>query len=79
MIDLIRSFFVSVGEFFSNIWDALVFFFVELTQFFKMLSPALKFFQILLSTIHPIFLAFGVAMLVVLLIYIIIGRTAGGD
>lgn len=79
MFDLIKSFFQSIGEFFSNIWEFLVFVWDELTQFFRMLKPAISFFQQLLSSIHPLFLAFGIAMLVVLLLYIIIGRTAGGD
>lgn len=79
MLDFLRSFFESVGEFFSNIWNFLVFIWEEITQFFRMLSPALKFFQMLISTIHPVFLAFGVGILVVLILYIIIGRNAGGD
>lgn len=79
MLEFLRSFFTSIGEFFSNIWNFLVFIWEEITQFFRMLSPALKFFQTLISTIHPLFLAFGLAMLVVLILYVIIGRTAGGD
>lgn len=79
MIDLIYSFFTSIGEFFSKIWDFITMIWEELTQFFKILSPALKFFQGLLSSLPPVFLAFGLAMLVVLVLYIIIGRTAGGD
>ena len=79
MFELLRNFFVSVGDFFTKVWDILTFVFEEISQFFKMLSPALKFFQTLINTIHPLFLAFGLAMLVVLVLYIILGRTAGGD
>lgn len=79
MLEMIQSFFTSVGEFFSKIWDFIVMIWEELTQFFKILSPALRFFQSLLSSLPPVFLAFGLAMLVVLILYVILGRTAGGD
>lgn len=79
MLQMIQSFFESIGEFFSRIWDFLTFVFNEITTFFKMLSPALKFFQSLLSSIPPLFYAFGIAMLIVLILYVILGRNAGGD
>lgn len=79
MLEFLRSFFVSIGEFFSNIWSFLVFLWEEITQFFRILTPALIFFQNLISTIHPVFLSFGLAILVVLILYVIIGRNAGGD
>lgn len=79
MLQMIQSFFESIGEFFSKIWDFLVMIWEEITQFFKILAPALKFFQGLLSSLPPVFLAFGLAMLVVLILYVILGRTAGGD
>lgn len=79
MFDWIQNFLVSVGEFFSKIWQFLVFVWEELTQFFKILAPAVNFFSSLIRSIHPVFLAFGLAILVVLIVYIIIGRTAGGD
>ena len=79
MIQLIQSFFESIGEFFSKIWDFIVMIWEELTQFFKILGPTIKFFQHMLTFLPGIYLGFGIALLVVLLLYIIIGRTAGGD
>lgn len=69
----------SIAEFFTNIWSFLTWVWDQITQFFKILAPALSFFQSLLSSIPPLFLAFAVAILVVLIIYIILGRNAGGD
>lgn len=79
MMQMIQSFFEAIGGFFTKVWDILTFVFNEITTFFKMLSPVLKFFQSLLSSIPPLFYAFGIAMLVVLILYVILGRNAGGD
>lgn len=79
MLQTITSFFESVGEFFTKVWDFLCFVFDEITQFFQILKPAIGFFQSLITNMHPVFLGFGTAMLVVLIIYTIIGRNAGGD
>lgn len=79
LLEFIQNVFQSIAEFFSKIWEILVFIFDELTQFFKMISPAIKFFQTLFTTLPPIFVVFGIAMLAVMIIYVILGRTAGGD
>lgn len=79
MFEFLRNFADQIGQFFSKIWDILVFIFEELTQFFKLIKPAVNFFQTLLTSLPPVYLIFGIAILAVLIIYIIIGRTAGGD
>ena len=79
MLQTLIDFFESLGEFFTKIWEFLCFIFDEVTQFFQILKPAIGFFQSLISNIHPVFFAFGTAMLIVLIIYTIIGRNAGGD
>lgn len=79
MFEFLRNFADQIGEFFSKLWEIITFIFDELTQFFKMIKPAITFFQTLLTSLPPVFLAFGIAMLAVLIIYVILGRTAGGD
>lgn len=79
MFEFFRNFADQIGQFFSKLWDIITFIFDELTQFFKMIKPAITFFQTLLTSLPPVFLGFGIAMLAVLIIYVVLGRTAGGD
>lgn len=79
MVAFFTNFFTQIGDFFSKIWDFLVFIWEEITTFFKMISPALKFFTSMVTSLPPVFYFFGIAMLAVLILYVILGRTAGGD
>lgn len=78
-MQVIIDFFTSIGEWFSNAWEIVKYVFQEIAEFFKMLKPGVDFFRSLLGSLPPIFLGFGIAMLLVLLLYVILGRTAGGD
>lgn len=79
MLDAIVSFFQQLGEFFTTVWNLVKFAFGELVQFFKMVGSALAFVWSIINIIPTIYLAFGVCLILVLIIYIIVGRTAGGD
>lgn len=79
MIDLLHSFFASIAEFFQTVWNFVSFIFGELIDFFRMVGSAVSFAFSIISFIPSIYLAFGIAMLLVLIIYIIVGRNAGGD
>lgn len=75
----IFDFFNSIGEFFNNVWDVIKYIFEQITEFFKMLKPGVDFFISLLSSLPPLFLGFGITMIIVLILYVVLGRTAGGD
>ena len=88
MLDAIVSFFQQLGEFFTTVWNLVKFAFGELVQFFKMVGSALSFIWSIINIIPTmrqayslptIYLAFGICLILVLIIYIIVGRTAGGD
>ena len=79
MVAFFESAFTAIGEFFTKVWDILVFIWDELTTFFRMIAPAIKFFTDMLQNLPSLFFYFGLAMLIVLVVYVIIGRTAGGD
>lgn len=79
MLEFINGVLESIANFFSRIWDIFGWLFSNITMFFKIIKPAINFFQSLLSTIPSVYFGFGLAMLVVLIIYVILGRQAGGD
>lgn len=79
MISFLQGFFQSIAEFFSNIWNILTFIFDEMTQFFLIVKQSIVFFHQVLGSLPTIFVVFGIAMLTVLIIYVVIGRNAGGD
>ena len=78
-MQIITDFFTSIGHFFSSFWDIVVYVFKELKALFILLKAGLQFWLDMLGTMPVVFLGFGVAMITVLLLYVIIGRTAGGD
>lgn len=79
MLQFLQDVFQQIAEFFTKVWDIITFIFDEITQFFKMIMPAVQFFVSLLVSLPPVFKVFGIAMISVLILYIILGRTAGGD
>lgn len=79
MLSTISTFFEGLASFFSRVWEIITFVFEELTQFFLIVKQSLVFFGKLIGSIPPVFTIFGIAMLVVLIVYVILGRTAGGD
>ena len=71
--------FSSIFQFFSNIWQGLVWLWDQITQFFQIIKPAIHFFMVLVGSIPTFFYVFAVAILLVCIVYIILGRNAGGD
>lgn len=78
MIQFLQTFFQSIAEFFSKIWSFLTGIFDELAQFFRMLKPAMQFVLSLLKSLPAVYWLFGVAMILVLIVYLILGRESGG-
>lgn len=79
MINLLHSFFESISEFFSNLWSILSFILEKITDTFMIIKQSIQFFTSLLGSIPSFFIFFGIATLLVLIVYVIIGRNAGGD
>lgn len=78
MIQLIHTFFQSIAEFFSNIWNWITFAIGEVIDFFKLLGSMIAFVGSLLSFIPTPFIVFGGITIAILIIYLIIGRESGG-
>lgn len=79
MIQFLSNFFEQIGQFFSSLWSILTYAFQELLQFFRTVGAGLRFVWSIITLVPPIYLGFGIALILVLIIYLIIGRTAGGD
>lgn len=79
MIQFFADFFQQIASFFSSVWQIVTYVFQELLQFFRTVGAGLKFVWSIITLVPPLYLGFGFALVLVLLIYLIIGRTAGGD
>lgn len=79
MIEFLRGFFDGISNFFTKIWEILTWLFEEITQLFKLFLPVMNFIRKLLGSLPPVFLVFGLAMIAILILYVVLGRQAGGD
>lgn len=79
MFQWLQDIFVRLSDFFSAIWDFIQLAISKIIEFFQVVAKALTFGYEVITALPTFYLVFGILMLSVLIIYVILGRSAGGD
>lgn len=79
MFQWLQDIFIRISDFFSAIWDFVQLAVSKIIELFSVVAKALNFGYEILRSLPSFYLIFGILLLSVLIIYIIIGRSAGGD
>lgn len=79
MFQWLQDIFVRVSDFFSAIWEFIQLAISKIIEFFQVVAKALNFGYEILKILPSFYLIFGILMISVLIIYVVLGRSAGGD
>lgn len=78
MIEMLRTFIEGISNLINSIWSFLTGIFEKIVDFLKIIPQAISYVTGLIDGIPTVYKIFGIAMILVLVIYIILGRESGG-